>query len=856
MNVLFPHRWRTLAWSLLVLGLLFPTPATAQLEKLFNSDNLAGTAEKSNSPEMEARLKPTDLRAGDVFTVEFELKLAEGSYTYSTNPSFDGNTKFSFAKTVGCEAVDTKFQADVAPEKQYEPLLKLTLEKHKKHVTWTRKYRVLPDAKQVRLQGEASYQVCDARTCQPLTYPFDLTAKVSGNSELSAPAPAAKKSVFEQTVQSGKPGKPQPLSVTFALTRLKDRPPGEVELRVHAQLEEGWHTYSVTQPPDNAATATNITVDGVVGLDSSEAPFQAYPPAEIKRPTDDIYQEVHHGEVTWVKTLTIADDATSGQIGVTGALTFQACTERQCLRPETISFALSGDIADLPVADPLVQVAGKAGDSADAKTPAAADTNADSEMGDLRSQGLVPFLLAAFVAGFGALLTPCVFPMVPITVSFFLKQSEKKHHRPVTTALLYCFGVVITFTVLGLLMAAIFGATSINQLANNPWLNLTIAAVLIFFGANLLGMFEIRIPGWLLTWTAGKEQQGGILGVLFMSLTFTLVSFTCTFAFAGALLVWAAKGEFYWPILGMLAFSTAFSLPFFFLALFPSFLHKLPKSGGWMNTVKVTMGLIEVGAAFKFFSVADLAWNPSPIFFDYSLVVSAWMVIAICTGLYLLGLIRLPHDTPVETVSVIRLAAAVWFLGFAGYLASGLYGANPPESWVWDQIAAIAPPRVSEAQEGDIGPYLEHDGLRYALDYDRALEFAQQEAKPVFIDFTGVNCVNCRLMEKKLARPQNRERLAKFVRVQLYTDNVPGVSDEELVERMLEKNRTLQETWFGDVTLPAYAIVTPDGENILVRFKGQEVVDGEFTEFLDAGLQKWQEVQTPVAAKTVDSRKG
>jgi thiol:disulfide interchange protein DsbD len=444
--------------------------------------------------------------------------------------------------------------------------------------------------------------------------------------------------------------------------------------------------------------------------------------------------------------------------------------------------------------------------------------------------------------------------MIPITVSFFLKQSEKEHHRPVTLASIYCLAIVGTFTFIGMAVAIAFRATELTALANNGWINVFIAGVLVFFGMNLLGLFEIRIPSGLLTWSAGKESQGGIVGVMFMAITFTLVSFTCTFAFVGGLLVMASKGQYYWPLIGLLAFSLAFSLPFFFLALFPSYLQKLPKSGGWMNRVKVTLGMIEVGAAFKFLSVADLAWNPVPAIFDYGLVMSAWVVISICTGMYLLNLYRLPHDTPSETVPVPQLALAMTFLGLAGYLCVGLFAPEKPRGKIWEQIAAFATPTF-EGGEGEIGPYLEHDGLQYALDVNEAIKYAKAKKQLLFLDFTGVNCLNCRLMEGRMAQPANRQLLQKFVRVQLFIDKLPHIKDRALGAKLLERNRGLAENWFGDVSMPSYAVVTPDGKTVLSKFIGMEKNEGDFTAFLDAGLKKWKPgatIRTAVSEKKQD----
>ena len=376
----------------------------------------------------------------------------------------------------------------------------------------------------------------------------------------------------------------------------------------------------------------------------------------------------------------------------------------------------------------------------------------------------------------------------------------------------------------------------------------------MFFGANLLGLFEIRIPAWLLTFSSGQESRGGIAGILFMSLTFTLTSFTCTFAFIGGLLVKAAGGAYYWPVIGMVAFSAAFSLPFFFLALFPSMLKKLPKSGGWMNTVKVSMGLLELGAAFKFLSVADIAWFGEPWIFDYHMVMSAWMIIAVTSGVYLLGMFQLPHDSPTDRIGVLRLFFAMSFLGLGSYLAVGLFGNDEPQGGIWSNIAAFAPPRIEEADEHLVaekaftpgvdvpaGPFLTHDGLHYSLDLDRAVEFARKKNRLLFIDFTGVNCVNCRKMEATVLRePQIKSHLEDMVRVQLYTDVVPYIDDRNEASRILENNIKLQQDWFGDVTLPAYVVITPD-RKILSTTGGMQSTE-DFAAFLEKGVQGWKNI--------------
>lgn len=849
---------RTLLAGLVVLTAV-STLSAQEFKNLLGEDQGIFGGARQTDPIVTAALEPQSAARGDEVTLSIRVELAPDHYTYSMNPSFGGATRIELEDLAGLEPLDDSFTADHAPKKVFEPVFDQEIEKFFDKVVWRRKYRVVGDPGSVELVGVLKYQVCDASSCRNLKHPFRVTLAAGSDRRETAStvfgAPSHPLS-YSQTPER-KPGRPEPLTFEFELSPADAKAGQTVTLLVTANLEPEWHTFALDQDPRMAGLPTVITIEETTGLKSLGDTFSASKEAEIERPLDHegqplttlidekeqpIVQRVHYGRVTWTLPFEVTESGAEGGYGVAGNIRFQVCRHGTCRIPMTVPFALGAVVEAAATPDAAGRPGAEVADVQEAEDVSAME-------GDVRAGGLFPFLVSAVLAGFAALLTPCVFPMIPITVSFFLKQSEKEHHKPVTMALIYCAGIIVTFTGLGLLLAVIFGATQLNVIANNAWLNLAIAAVLIFFGMNLLGMFEIRVPGWLLTWTAGKEGQGGVIGVLFMSLTFTLVSFTCTFAFAGLLLVWASKGDYYWPIVGMLAFSAAFSLPFFFLALFPSFLQKLPKSGGWMNTVKVTMGMIEVGAAFKFLSVADLGMNPTPIMFDYSLVMSAWVIICLCTGVYLLGMFRLPHDTPADSISVPRLVAAMTFLGFGGYLAVGLFAPNEPTGKVWEQIVAFAPPRF-EGGVDDIGPFLEHEGLRFALDVDRAFEVAEARSQPLFLDFTGVNCVNCRLMEDRMGEPENRGRLQKFLRVQLYQDNVPDIADRELVDKLLERNRNLQEEWFGDVTLPAYAVVAPKGKKILATFKGLETEEGQFAEFLDRGLEKWREVSAADKSKS------
>jgi len=797
-------------------------PAAAQLSSPLQLRTKTG----SKDAKVETRLVPADAKPGDEVTLEITLTPPPGSYVYSMDPGFGGATKAKLTQTQGLESLG-EFTADHPPKKEFIAEFDQEVEKYHEAVTWSRKFRLQPSAKpeDVAIAGTLDYQICDATTCRQIRTPLAVTL-VAG--EKAAPARP-----FYFEAKPGKAGKPQPVTIQAQLRPADPKPGERVTLEVTAVIQDGWHIYSTTQKPDNAATATEIEVEEVRGLKPVSKGFEPERAPEIKRPDPEIEQEIFHDRITWSQTFEVPAGGTIDNISVAGRIRYQACDAIRCLTPTNVNFTLQGAQRGAAI---------DSGTKGPAVVALEEDTKAAGAITDPRERGLLYVLGSAFVAGFLALLTPCVFPMVPITVSFFLKQSEKEHHRPVTMALVYCAAIIATFTFLGLVMSFIFGATAINELANAVWLNLFLAGVLIFFALNLLGLFEIRVPGWLLTYTAGKESAGGYIGVIFMALTFTLTSFTCTFAFLGLILVWSAQGDFWWPVAGLLAFSAAFALPFFLLALFPSYLQKLPKSGGWMNKVKVVMGLVELAFVFKFLSVADVSWHSEPVLFDYHLVMSAWMIISITAGMYLLGLFRLAHDTVSDHVGAFPVVVAMSFLGLGGYLAVGLFAAEKPHGRLWEKIAAFAPP-VFEGGMDETGPYLvgKHDGLKYLLDFDRAIAHAKKANQPVFLDFTGVNCINCRLMEKRMAQPRNHERLKDLVRIQLYTDEIPKVDDPKLAERLLELNRERQEAWFGDTTLPAYAVVTPDGQQILARFSGLEQREGDFARFLDEGLTRWQQ---------------
>ncbi len=829
----------------------------ARAQEQFPIFEFGGAAEPAGDLELAATLKSVDASTVELSVI---VTLPEDYYIYSMDPSFDGKAEISLKLPNGVEP-SGDWSADRKPKVVDDPFLNQTVEKFIGGVTWTRQFKsksgAIPEG--LTISGALSGQFCstgESGTCVPLNPPREFSAKLSGNVSApgDVPTPVRETPVTSEPGTS-EPGSEAPPSQTSSenssassqssmtirpksgdedapieyqislISSSSDSPTsqGEVTLSIKAMVEKPWHTFALDQDPDMSGEPTKIEVTKLIGMKELDSEFMPSVQPMIEKPTSDIVQRVHYGQIEWTRRY----KATSTKVGVEGTILFQLCNEGSCIPPSEVTFAVGTGVApDRSVAEAPAPAANEA---------AGADDNA-VEAGAPGGDGLVPFVLSAIAAGFVALLTPCVFPMVPVTVAFFLKQSEKKTGSSIGLAVVYCLGIIGTFTVLGLLVAVIFGPTKLNEIANDRWLNLGFSGLFFVFSLMLLGMFELRMPSWLLTWSSRRESSGGVVGALFMALTFTLVSFTCTFAFVGSLLVWAAKGDRLWPIIGMLAFSAAFASPFFFLALFPALLKKLPRSGGWMNTVKVTMGLIELALVLKFLSVADIGFSPDhlPWIVDRASFLTGWVAIAAITGLYLLGTFRMSNDTPTDGISAIRCCFAIFFLSLAAYVGSGVYSPQPPKGWLWQQIASFAPP----------------DAPTHMIDFREAVRVASRTNKPLFIDFTGVNCVNCRKMEQTvLIRPEVTDVLKQTVQVQLFTDRIPGVTDSRTHETLLAINRKLQTDWFKDVTLPGYAIVSPDGKVVFAGFKGYDPSRGEnFLKFVKAGLASWKKSQEPRTA--------
>lgn len=579
-----------------------------------------------------------------------------------------------------------------------------------------------------------------------------------------------------------------------------------VTVWIDVSLSGDWHIYSTTLPP-GGPIPTEIVLSGA-GFRQVGRAIQPEPIVE-RDPNFDMDVEYYHTEVRFGMRAEVAESA-PGVKTLAGEITYMLCNATQCLPPETHVFEV-----------PVTVEAGAARAEYTFSASAVADVPLDgtgsvADVGRAITQGLGAFLYLSLSMGFLALLTPCVFPMIPITVSFFTKQEIQSRRESIAKSLAYCGGIVFTFTGLGMVLAATLGASGAAQFAANPWINLLITGIFVAFALALFGLFEIRLPYGLLNKL--NQVQGGSYGaILIMGFTFSLTSFTCTAPFVGTLLVLTAQGTWAWPILGMLAFSTAFAAPFFFLALFPQTLSALPQSGGWLNSVKVVMGFLELAAALKFLSNVDLVWQWGIL--SRELFIAGWVAIFLLCGMYLLGKIRLPHDSPLDAIGPLRLLASSGCLAFGLYLMTGLLGAPLGE---WD---AFFPPYGSYGEIAKIRSG--EPELTWRDDYEAALAEAQAAGKPVFIDFTGYACTNCRWMEANIFPEKEVHALLKqFVRLQLYTD---GRGEK------YKRNRDLQEARFGTVALPLYAVLSPDGEEI-AHFPGMTRDVDVFVRFLKQGI--------------------
>ncbi|MEO8591755.1 MAG: cytochrome c biogenesis protein CcdA [Candidatus Solibacter sp.] len=579
-------------------------------------------------------------------------------------------------------------------------------------------------------------------------------------------------------------------------------PGGTVLLRLAGHLDEGWHIYSLSTP---AVPPTKFELTPSPAIEKVRA-LQP-PPKRAFDPNFNAETETYQGDVTFLLELQLKKDAPAGPAELALKARYQTCSDKQCV-PTKWSGAATLNVD--PAAANAAPVIPAGFTEPQAPPPPSTATAPAPDQ-----QGLAAFIAVAFGFGLASIFTPCVFPMIPITMSFFLNRPSGGRRESIVQAAVFCLGIIVLFSGLGLATTAILGPFGIVTLGSNPWVNAFISALFIAFGFSLLGAFEITIPSVILTRLNQGADQGGFIGSLLMGLTFSLASFACVGPFVGTLLAASVSGGTTRPLIGMVSFASGLALPFFLLALFPGYLKRMPRSGGWMARVKIVMGFVILAASLKYLSTLDQVLQYG--FLTRERFLAAWVVLFALPGLYLLGFLRMEGIKPDEPVGLARLLPGAAFLIFALSLLPGMFGGKLGD------LDAYVP--VSTQSTGFGGAGGSESGLVFLKNqYREALASARSEGKLVLVTFTGYACTNCHWMKANMfTRPEIAAALKNFVLVELYTDGTDAES---------EANQKVQLDKFKTIAIPFYAIVDPDGK-VVATFPSSTSNAAEYLAFLN-----------------------
>jgi len=619
------------------------------------------------------------------------------------------------------------------------------------------------------------------------------------------------------------------------------------EIVFSVKIDQGWHLYGLDLP-EGGPIATHFTFEKInggslMGGVTSDSKLITHYDNQFS-----MNLNWYEHAATFIQKVKVTDPA---KFSISGYVKYMACNDESCLPPTDFNFTVANEKAK-PVAEEKKSAQIQAVDTprvvafsipakaisdsgkADLWKPVIDQLHSYGNKGITDKTSVWLIFFYGFLGGLLALMTPCVWPMIPMTVSFFLKHSQNRR-KAISSAITYGVAIIVIYLSLGLLITGFFGASALNDLSTNAVFNLLFFALLVVFAVSFFGAFELVLPSsWTNRMDSQADKTSGLLSIFFMAFTLSLVSFSCTGPIIGTLLVQAATmGNYFGPAVGMFGFSLALAIPFALFALFPSWLQRMPKSGGWLNTVKVVLGFLELALAFKFFSVADLAYGWHLL--DREVFLVLWIVIFVLLGVYLLGKLKLPHDSELTHVSVSRLFLAILSFSFSLYMVPGLWGA-PLKS-----ISAFAPPLSTQ----DFNLYKNEVHAKFD-DYESGMAYAAANNKPVMIDFSGFGCVNCRKMEAAVwIAPQVKQLLEnKYVLITLFVDDKrplphPVVVNENGRERKLrtigDKWSYLQRVRFGANAQPFYVLLNSKGEPIGPSYAYDEDIS-QFVRFLENGL--------------------
>jgi len=593
-----------------------------------------------------------------------------------------------------------------------------------------------------------------------------------------------------------------------------------------------WHINSNKLPPGSFSIPTNLNINASTGVSIVSGVIEPKPIIENNADIDEILS-YHKGSFILKRKILISSDK---DLTISGSFSFQTCNEVKCLPEFIMKFSLPAKACAMSKEKIDSILTGAHTTSANENTQGS--TNSDEkpfitkpiENKNANKSIWVIFILS-FLSGFAALLTPCVFPMIPMTVSFFTHRS-KNRAIGIRNALFYGFSIIAIYVILGTIVTAIFGPAALNALSTNVWFNIVFFILLVVFAISFMGAFEITLPNSWLNKADKASDKGGFIGIFFMALALALVSFSCTGPIVGTLLVESASIGGIAPFVGMFGFSLALALPFTLFAAFPGWMNSLPKSGGWLNTVKVFLGFLELALAFKFLSTADLVSQAHLL--ERELFIAIWIGIFTALAVYLFGGFKLPHDSPIERLSVGRVLLGITTLVFVAYLIPGMWGAPlklisgfppPPTYSEWKQSASSA---LTTSQEHVEGMHEGVHGIMMFDDYDKALAYARKVNKPLMLDFTGWGCQNCRKMEETVWNVEGVLSILKdqVVVASLYVDEkkeLPASEHKELeyapgkkmsITQVGHKWGFMQMSRYKSNSQPHYRMLSPDGKDL------------------------------------------
>lgn len=746
-------------------------------------------------------------------------------------------TTFSFEKGVGFELIGKVSESPSV--EQYDPNFEMVLKFFSKMAIFKQKVKI-SGTQPVEIKGFVEFMSCDDTRCLP-------PADEHFSFRLQPEGVAAQPTDFSVGTQTS--GVLNPVKWTYSIDELTN---DDFELVFKAVIDEGFHLYSL-HIPENGPLPTEFSFES----SSSYSPREVFETVEGKIKYDEIFEMDIKSFEKFAEFRQKIEINAEGAFAIVGEIAYMVCNDVGCVALyNDFSLQYDGKGGLVEAGEPMQEVV-------------AVDAKADITGANANMWG---FFILAFLGGLAAILTPCVFPMIPMTVSFFMKDKENKLKGRIQ-AIVYGISIIAIYTLIGSILAVVAGPDIANWLSTHWLPNILFFLVFVIFAFSFFGMFEITLPHWIVNKSDAKADEGGFMGSVFMALTLVLVSFSCTGPIVGTILVESAGGQVLKPIIGMFGFSLAFALPFTMFAFFPQWLSSLPKSGGWLNSVKVVLGFLELALGLKFLSVADQTYHWGLL--DREVYIALWIVIFFLLGIYLLGKIKFAHDDDVKFLSVPRLMFAIITFSFVAYLIPGMFGAPlkalsgymPPlhthdfdlnrlirdnsrlatGSYMGDKMANT---ELCEKPKFHEKLHLPH-GLQGYYDYEQGLACAKALNKPVFMDFTGHGCVNCREMEANVwSDPRVLKILQEeYLIIALYVDDKTNLPEDEWVTSTYDgkvkktigrKYADFQISKFNVNAQPYYVLMGHDNE-VLVQPRAYNLNVDEFVLFLQAGVKSFKE---------------